>query len=113
MLTAACLGHVWVHCAAQVGLKEVILCSDVLFSDAAIPPLIATINAISTTGTTVITCCEHRWEGAKMFYRLLEEEGFTVSAIPLDAQHSVYRHFSIHMHRATKQSLTQTKSISI
>ena len=80
-----------------------VLCSDVLFNDEAVAPLVESIAALSSPGTVVLSCCEHRWEGALKFYPALEKAGFEVAEVPQEDQHSLYHHSSIHLYRSVKK----------
>jgi SAM-dependent methyltransferase len=91
--------------AASVGGRtfDVVLCSDVLFSDEAIEPLVKSIDAVTAPTGTVFSCCEHRFAGALAFYTALRNRGFTVSRVPLEEQHPLYHHESIHLFRAVRR----------
>eukprot|EP00927_Polykrikos_kofoidii_P080321 TRINITY_DN77197_c0_g1_i1.p1 TRINITY_DN77197_c0_g1~~TRINITY_DN77197_c0_g1_i1.p1 ORF type:complete len:298 (-),score=47.45 TRINITY_DN77197_c0_g1_i1:23-916(-) len=99
--TALCWGDSDVIGALTApGKFDTILCSDVIYNDCALSPLTETILALSGLGTIVLTCCEHRFEGAPRFYALLEEVGFEVSAVPWTEMHQTYRHETIHLYRS-------------
>eukprot|EP00038_Savillea_parva_P008698 m.178631 g.178631 ORF g.178631 m.178631 type:complete len:322 (-) comp14582_c0_seq1:45-1010(-) len=90
-------------------LFDVVLCSDVLFSIEAIEPLVQSIAHVAAQHGTVLSCCEHRFPGAVLFYDRLRAHGFQVEAIPLSEQHALYHHESIHLYRATRQQHEASK----
>jgi len=84
---------------------DVVLCTDLLFNDEAIPLLVDVIDAAASRRrpAVVLSCCEHRWPGAERFYSLLEGRGFTVSPVESREQHPLFQHRSIHLFKATRQ----------
>eukprot|EP00756_Hemistasia_phaeocysticola_P067150 Hpha_TRINITY_DN9757_c0_g1::TRINITY_DN9757_c0_g1_i1::g.10305::m.10305 len=85
------------------GGVPLIICADVLFVDEAIPPLVAVIVALSAPGTVVLSCCEHRWDGAVAFYKQLQDAGFTVREVPATEQHALYHHQDIHLYQSVRR----------
>lgn len=82
---------------------DVILCSDVLFNDTAIPLLVYSIQKLSKSGSICFSSCEHRWDGALQFYTLMEAEGFSVEHIQKEDHHPGYYHESVHVCKFTKK----------
>jgi len=77
----------------HTGPFDLVLCTDVLFSENAIGLLVDTICSVCENHTVVLTSNEHRWEGAAQFYLLLEERGFSFDRVPTD----------FHVYRAQRQ----------
>eukprot|EP01065_Artemidia_motanka_P032472 TRINITY_DN39486_c0_g1_i1.p2 TRINITY_DN39486_c0_g1~~TRINITY_DN39486_c0_g1_i1.p2 ORF type:complete len:266 (+),score=101.02 TRINITY_DN39486_c0_g1_i1:90-887(+) len=87
--------------ADKFGRFDVVLCADVLFVDEAVPPLVDTIRRLLSPDGVLISCCEHRWDGAAAFTALLSEAGLIGRRVDVDEMHCTYRGSAFHLWRHT------------
>jgi len=87
--------------SATEGPFDVILCSDLVYGERSIAQkLVWTLRALSHAQSLVVSVHEARFAGDRgtSFFELLASEGFSVSAVPMDALDAVYRADGIHVH---------------
>ena len=90
------------HIAAMSAPYDLVVASDVVYTEADVPPLVATLEAlVPPNGLAIVTNEDRNHVATELFFTLLGN-GFKVKKLPLNKLPERYRHdtvYTLHLRR--------------